>query len=59
MREGGGLSETLSGTEKRRGETKILKKKGKAGSRDGCLKKGRGGRSLEPPYETLIFTSTL
>ena len=37
------------GTEKRGGETKILKR-GKAGSRGGCLKKGMGG-GLEPPYE--------
>ena len=30
-------------TEKRGGEAKILKKKGQAGSREGCLKKGAGG----------------
>ena len=28
------------GKEKRGGEAKILKKKGEAGSKDGCLKKG-------------------
>ena len=39
------------------GEAKILKKKGQAGSMDGCLKKGRLG--LEPLYETIMFTSTL
>ena len=33
------------GTEKRIGETKILKR-GKAGSRDGCLKKGEAGTPL-------------
>ena len=32
-----------SGTEKRGGETKILKKKGQAGLGDGCLKKGASG----------------
>ena len=32
------------------GETKILKGGGQAGSRSGCLKKGR----LEPPYELRI-----
>ena len=58
VRVGGTVWYTLKegGTEKRGGEAKILKKNGKAGSRDGCLKK-RG--SLEPPYETMMFTSTL
>ena len=55
---GGTVSNTLKvgGTEKREGEATILKKKGQAGSRDGCLKK-RG--ELEPTYETMMFTSTL
>ena len=48
-----GLSEIVGGTEKRGGEAKILKKKGQAESRDGCLKGG------EPTYETMMFTSTL
>ena len=39
------------GTKKRRGETKILKRRGQAGSRGGCLKKRRG---LEPPYELCV-----
>ena len=42
MREGGGaVGNTLKGggTEKRGGETEILKR-GQAGSRGGCLKKG-------------------
>ena len=57
-RVGGTVWNTLKegGTEKRGGEAKILKKKGQAGPRDGCLKKGG---SLEPPYETMMFTSTL
>ena len=37
-----------SGAENRGGETKIFKRRGQAGSRDGCLKKGE---CLEPPYE--------
>ena len=45
------------GTEKTGGEAKILKRKGQAGWRDGCLK--NGARSLEPPYEIMMFTSTL
>ena len=58
IRAGGGcmgVGETLKHF-KRGGEAKILRKKGQAGSRDGCFKKGRG---LEPPYETMMFTSTL
>ena len=57
-----GVAETVwntlkgGGTEKRGGEAKILKKKGQAGSRDGYLKK-RG--VLEPPYQTMMFASTL
>ena len=51
-----GLSEIVGGTEKRGGEAKILKKKGQAGSGDGYLKK-RG--VLEPPYQTMMFASTL
>ena len=48
MRVGGIVQNTLKvgETEKRGGETKILKR-GQAGSRGGCLKKG----GLEPPYE--------
>ena len=46
------------GTEKRGGEAKVLKKKVQVGSRDGYLKK-EGGGGLEPPYETMMFTSTL
>ena len=34
------------GTQKREGEAKILKKKGQAGSRDGCLKKAGSGTPL-------------
>ena len=34
------------GTEKRTGETNILKKKGQVGSRDGCLKKRGPGIPL-------------
>ena len=41
-----GLTLKGSGTEKRGGETKILKR-GQAGSRGGCLKKGE----LELPYK--------
>ena len=40
----------------RGGEAKIFKKKGQAGSRDGCFKK-KGG--LESPYDTMMFPSTL
>ena len=43
------------GTEKRGGETKILKKKGQAGQGMNALKKG----GLESPYDTMMFTSTL
>ena len=45
VRVGGTVWNTLKegGTEKRGGEAKILKKKGQAGSREGCLKKGAGG----------------
>ena len=44
-RVGGTVWNTLKvgGTEKKGREAKILKKKGQAGSRDGCLEKGRGG----------------
>ena len=43
-------------TEKREGEAKILKKKGQAWSRDGCLKKGwRSGI----PLRNMMFKSTL
>ena len=37
-----------SGAENRGGETKIFKRRGQAGSRDGSLK---NGECLEPPYE--------
>ena len=58
VRVGGTVWNTLKegGTEKRGGEAKILKNNGKAGSKDGCLKKRE---SLEPPYETMMFPSTL
>ena len=44
MRVGGTVKNILKGggTEKRGGETKILKR-GQAGSRGGCLKKSGGG----------------
>ena len=50
---GGTVQNTLEGggTEKRGGETKILKRGGGDGSRGGCLKKGGG---LEPLYEQCI-----
>ena len=41
----------MGGTEKRGGDTKVLKRGEQAGSRDGCLK-NKGG--LEPPYELCI-----
>ena len=49
MRLGGTVQNTLQGgeTEKRGGETKILKR-GQPGSRGRCLKKEGG---LEPPYK--------
>ena len=53
MHDGGGTvwnTLKVGGTEKRGGETKILKRGGQAGSRGGCLKKGAEG-GLEPPYE--------
>ena len=40
------------GTEKRGGETKILKR-GELGSKGGCLKKG----GLEPSYELWVLIS--
>ena len=42
VRVGGTVCNTLKegGTEKRGAEAKILKKKGQAGSRDACFKKG-------------------
>ena len=45
MRVEGTVWNTLKGggTEKRGGETKILKRRGQAGSRCGCLKRGGGG----------------
>ena len=50
---GGTVQNTLKGggTEKRGGETKILKRRGQAGSRGGCLKKSCG---LELPYELCV-----
>ena len=36
----------MGGTEKRGGEAKILKRAEQAGSRGGCLKKGRGWNLL-------------
>ena len=48
MRVGGTVENTLKGeTEKKGGETKILKRGGRAGSRDGCLKK-EGGEAGTP-----------
>ena len=66
IRAGGGcmrVGETVwntikeGGTEKRGGEEKIFKKKGQAGSRDGCLKKGR--EESGTPLQTMMFASTL
>ena len=53
IRVGRTVQNTLKGggTKKRGGETKILKRRGQAGSRGGCLKKRRG---LEPPYELCV-----
>ena len=51
MCEGGGtVQNTLKGvgTEQRRGDTKIIKRRGKLGQGVGALKKWGG---LEPPYE--------
>ena len=42
------------GTEKRGGEAKILKKKGQARSRDGCLIKGGPGTPLRN-YDIYIY----
>ena len=42
------------GTEIRGGEAKALKKKGQAGSRDGCLKNGGSGTPLQN-YDVCIF----
>ena len=57
MRVGGTVCNTLKGggTEKRGGDTKILKRGRQAGSRGGCLKKERG---MEPPYELCLLLGT-
>ena len=56
VRVGGTVWNTLKegGTEKRGGEAKILKKKGQAGSRDGCLKNGGSGTPLRN-YDYYIY----
>ena len=54
---GGTVSNTLKvgGTEKRGGEATILKKKGQAGSRDGCLKKRGGAGTHLRNYDVYIY----
>ena len=56
VRVGGTVWNTLKegGTEKRGREAKILKKKGQAGSRGGCLKNGGSGTPLRN-YDDYIY----
>ena len=44
----------MGGTEKKGREAKILKK-GQAGSRDGCLEKGRGAGTPLQNYDVYIY----